>query len=165
MSRGSGTWIAQAQTDDREDKHDFDHFACYEVKCIDDHSRVRECDTTEEKVMLFNQFTGGKDKQARKNRLMVRGRDGLDRFSNFNKARAVASGASYRPLIDPPPEQAVGSRLRHRRTLSIIESYGGVCKSLSTQAERNFFGWRCLPYAPEKGGGGGLLPLSQGRHR
>jgi len=69
--------------DDREDKHDFDHFACYEAKCIDDHSRVRECDTKEGKVTLFNQFTDGKDKQARQNRLMVKGREGLDRFQQL----------------------------------------------------------------------------------
>jgi hypothetical protein len=80
MSRKSRTWIAQAQIDDREDKHDFAHSVCYEVKCIDDHSRVRECETKEEKVTLFNQLKDEKDKQARQNRLMARDREGLESF-------------------------------------------------------------------------------------
>lgn len=72
IPRGSGTWIAPAQAEDSKDdkdrKKDFDHFACYEVKCIDRHdrdrhSRGKECDTPEEKVTLFNQFTDDKDKK------------------------------------------------------------------------------------------------------
>ena len=75
----SGTGIAQAQADDRhedkdkdedKDKKDFDHFACYEVKCIDRHDkdghRVTQCDTEEERVTLFNQFTDEKAKKDKK---------------------------------------------------------------------------------------------------
>ena len=43
-----------------------DHFACYEVKCISDdkdrHGKVTECDTEEQRVRLFNQFTDENDK-------------------------------------------------------------------------------------------------------
>jgi hypothetical protein len=52
------------------DKKDFDHFACYEVKCIDRHDkdghRVTQCDTEEERVTLFNQFTDEKAKKDKK---------------------------------------------------------------------------------------------------
>ena len=67
IPRGAGTWIAQAQADDPKDHKDFDHLACYEVKCIDRHDKdgrkVTECDTEEERVTLFNQFTDEKDKK------------------------------------------------------------------------------------------------------
>ena len=76
MLGGTGTWIAPAQADDQQDygkdydKHDYDHLACYEVKCIDrydkDGRKVTQCDSEEERVQLFNQFTDEKDKKDRK---------------------------------------------------------------------------------------------------
>ena len=61
MPTGSGTWLAQAQADDRMDdkdhkdydkdydKNDYDHLACYEVRCIDrydkDGRKVTQCDS------------------------------------------------------------------------------------------------------------------------
>jgi hypothetical protein len=76
MLGGTGTWIAPAQADDSQydkdhdkdyDKNDYDHLACYEVKCIDrydkDGRKVTHCDSEEERVQLFNQFTDDKDKK------------------------------------------------------------------------------------------------------
>jgi hypothetical protein len=76
MLGGAGTWIAQAQADDSQydkdhdqdyNKNDYDHLACYEVKCIDrydkDGRKVTHCDSEEERVQLFNQFTDEKDKK------------------------------------------------------------------------------------------------------
>jgi hypothetical protein len=76
MLGGAGTWIAQAQADDSQydrdhkqdyDKNDYDHLACYEVRCIDrydkDGRKVTQCDSEEERVQLFNQFTDEKDKK------------------------------------------------------------------------------------------------------
>jgi hypothetical protein len=65
MLTGSGTWLAQAQV--TNSKVDYDHLACYEVKCIDrydkDGRKVTHCDSEEERVQLFNQFTDEKDKK------------------------------------------------------------------------------------------------------
>ena len=79
MLGGAGTWIAPAQADDKDhdkdydkdyDKDDYDHLACYEVKCIDrydkDGRKVTQCDSEEDRVQLFNQFTDEKDKKDRK---------------------------------------------------------------------------------------------------
>jgi hypothetical protein len=65
MLTGSGTWLAQAQV--TNSKVDYDHLACYEVKCIDGYDpygqKVAQCDTEEERVTLYNQFTDEKDKK------------------------------------------------------------------------------------------------------
>jgi hypothetical protein len=76
MLRGAGTWIAPAQADDGKDRQqDFDHLACYEVKCIDrfdkDGHKVTECESEEERVQLFNQFTDEKDKRDEKDKKRV----------------------------------------------------------------------------------------------
>ncbi len=77
MLGGTGTWIAPAQADDYDkdhndydkdyDKKDYDHLACYEVKCIDRYDKyghkVTACDSEEARVQLFNQFTDEKDKK------------------------------------------------------------------------------------------------------
>ncbi len=77
MLGGAGTWIAPAQAEyDKDhgkdygkdyDKNDYDHLACYEVKCIDrydkDGHKVTHCDSDEARVQLFNQFTDEKDKK------------------------------------------------------------------------------------------------------
>jgi hypothetical protein len=59
-------------------------------------------------------------------------------FGKGSEARAVASGASYRPLVDPLLSRHEGLSYAIVGLL-IIESCGGVCKSLSAQAERDFF--------------------------
>jgi hypothetical protein len=66
MTLGSGAFTPQAQAaDDKDKKKDFDHFACYEVKCVKydkggpkkgDPEEV-ECPKEYDVVTLFNQFT------------------------------------------------------------------------------------------------------------
>ena len=43
--------------DKDKDKKGFDHFACYDVKCVDRWGKEGPCDNEEELVKLFNQFT------------------------------------------------------------------------------------------------------------
>lgn len=62
MTLGTGAFTPQAQAaDDKDKKKDFDHFACYEVKCVkyDKAGRPDEtpCLPEHDVVTLFNQFT------------------------------------------------------------------------------------------------------------
>lgn len=59
MLQGQWELIPQALADDKRDDRGgrADHFACYEVKCIDYYGHDKECDFKDAKVTIFNQFT------------------------------------------------------------------------------------------------------------